>query len=820
VDLKSAVGREELLALLAGADVLVTNMRVGALERLGLGYEAIAAACPHLVYCRLTAYGASGPDREEPGYDVGAFWAATGMAASVQPEGLHGVYPAGFGDITTASTLVGGVGAVLKRRLATGKGGLVDSSLLRAGLFCLAGVLCQVPAPDPSQVVPRLNRFVGSEADEASHWACADGNVAVLGEAAAAAPSSGAGASGFLPPRVGVAVVEAALRPALALAGLVAGAKTTGGGGVAALREAVSALPTARVLELLAKGGVACCEASELLNVAHYREEHVKRGKVLHKNPQGVFFTKGNGEGCDVFSRKPFHFLLGGGGGACGGSEAAAEVAAQGPKAGAAVLGAHTHDVLAAGWQPRPAGSAFPTSAEGGGGSGDLGRPLAGVVVVELSWGDGVAAAATALQLAEAGATVIKVTHALGPAGAGAASGAGRLAEQFDEQFDAGKEPHRLNLGGSGSSGGVRGTGGDDSGSLPPLVALLAAKGAHCLVTDAPASALRRCGVDPALPGCGLSAPRISSGSSSGGGGSGGNGGGGGGGGGNVSTSGLVAGLVVVVLTPWGLGGPEAPRGDLGPFWSRSGMGATVSGCIDPNRSASLTRANAYGREGGGCQLLWVLLFSSAVGKLSLLLCCACVCRLTSHSIRRVRFCDARFCDARFACALCRGRALNRRRRRPKPRAAAAGAHGRAHHLGARLRRRFVRPPPAAPPRRRQRRRGGRCGRGRVHGAGRGVERGVHGNVAGSGRAQGQALGRRAEPHPRDLAHPYLDGRDDERRGMPPAPRARLPQAPHAHHARPQSAASLLARALLGARLQGPGGHALAHAHLEARAPA
>jgi (R)-2-hydroxy-4-methylpentanoate CoA-transferase len=59
---------------------------VDALERLGLDYDRIKEKFPQLIYCRLTAYGAVGPDKNEPGYDVGAFWAATGMGASIQPE--------------------------------------------------------------------------------------------------------------------------------------------------------------------------------------------------------------------------------------------------------------------------------------------------------------------------------------------------------------------------------------------------------------------------------------------------------------------------------------------------------------------------------------------------------------------------------------------------------------------------------------------------------------------------------------------------------------------------------------------------------------
>ena len=69
LDLKKPEGRKLFLELAAGVDVVVHNMRVAAVERLGLGYEAVRAVNPRVVYCAATGYGQDGPYRARPSYD-------------------------------------------------------------------------------------------------------------------------------------------------------------------------------------------------------------------------------------------------------------------------------------------------------------------------------------------------------------------------------------------------------------------------------------------------------------------------------------------------------------------------------------------------------------------------------------------------------------------------------------------------------------------------------------------------------------------------------------------------------------------------------
>ena len=120
LDLKSAEGREILRRLIPGADVLVHNMRVAAIERLGFGYRAVAGLKPDIVYCAATGFGQDGPDRDKPAFDD-IIQAACGLASlnSVgreQPD----YAPTLAADKTTGLALVNAVLAALYSRERTG----------------------------------------------------------------------------------------------------------------------------------------------------------------------------------------------------------------------------------------------------------------------------------------------------------------------------------------------------------------------------------------------------------------------------------------------------------------------------------------------------------------------------------------------------------------------------------------------------------------------------------------------------------------------------------------------------------------------------
>jgi len=126
VDLKSSEGREVLRRLVAGTDVLVHNMRVAAIERLGFGYEAVAELRPDIVYCAATGFGQDGPDRDKPAFDD-IIQAACGLASlnNVGRE-LPGYAPTLVADKTAGMAVVNAVLAALFSRERTGRGQYVE----------------------------------------------------------------------------------------------------------------------------------------------------------------------------------------------------------------------------------------------------------------------------------------------------------------------------------------------------------------------------------------------------------------------------------------------------------------------------------------------------------------------------------------------------------------------------------------------------------------------------------------------------------------------------------------------------------------------
>ena len=139
LNLRDETDMASLLSLLSEADVFITNMRVAALRRLGLDPDTLTQKFPQLVYGIITGYGLEGPDADRPGYDVGAFWARSGLAHTMVPPGeLPPAIRSGQGDHTTGVTLVSGIMAALFDRTRTGQGRIVSTSLLRTGIYTLA----------------------------------------------------------------------------------------------------------------------------------------------------------------------------------------------------------------------------------------------------------------------------------------------------------------------------------------------------------------------------------------------------------------------------------------------------------------------------------------------------------------------------------------------------------------------------------------------------------------------------------------------------------------------------------------------------------
>ncbi len=139
LDLATREGQARARELLDDADVFLTNIRVGALRRIGLDFEAVAAANPRLVYGLITGYGTQGPDADRPAYDVAAFWARAGLAHLLTRPGEAPPFQrGGMGDHAAGMTLAGAVCAALVARARTGTGQLVSTSLYRQGAYTVS----------------------------------------------------------------------------------------------------------------------------------------------------------------------------------------------------------------------------------------------------------------------------------------------------------------------------------------------------------------------------------------------------------------------------------------------------------------------------------------------------------------------------------------------------------------------------------------------------------------------------------------------------------------------------------------------------------
>ena len=133
-DLKDPRGKEIIRRLITETDVVFENFRPGVMERLGLGYDTLAAINPRLVYCSGTGFGSKGPYRDVAGQDL-VLQAESGLA-SVTGRRQDPPTPAGapIVDIHAAALLAFGVMAALWARERTGVGQRVESSLLEAAL--------------------------------------------------------------------------------------------------------------------------------------------------------------------------------------------------------------------------------------------------------------------------------------------------------------------------------------------------------------------------------------------------------------------------------------------------------------------------------------------------------------------------------------------------------------------------------------------------------------------------------------------------------------------------------------------------------------
>lgn len=134
IDLKSPEGRDLFLALVPGFDVIAENFKAGTMDRMGLGYEAIAAKYPRAIYASISGFGNTGdsPYRDWPAY-ASVVEAMSGIYDWKTPDGPPVTIPVGaLGDISSGLFAVIGILAALRHRERTGEGQYVDIAMLDA----------------------------------------------------------------------------------------------------------------------------------------------------------------------------------------------------------------------------------------------------------------------------------------------------------------------------------------------------------------------------------------------------------------------------------------------------------------------------------------------------------------------------------------------------------------------------------------------------------------------------------------------------------------------------------------------------------------
>jgi len=134
LDLKHPQGRAILLRMVRDADVLVENYRRGTLEKLGLAYDVLAEANPALIYCAITGFGRDGPFADKGGFDLVAQGFAGLMAITGEPDRPPVKNGNPVSDINAGILAATGILAAYAHRLKTGRGQIVDTSLMEAAL--------------------------------------------------------------------------------------------------------------------------------------------------------------------------------------------------------------------------------------------------------------------------------------------------------------------------------------------------------------------------------------------------------------------------------------------------------------------------------------------------------------------------------------------------------------------------------------------------------------------------------------------------------------------------------------------------------------
>jgi crotonobetainyl-CoA:carnitine CoA-transferase CaiB-like acyl-CoA transferase len=163
LNLKHPDGREILLRLAAGADVLVESFRPGVVDRLGVGYPAVSERAPHVIYCSISAFGQTGRYRDRPAHDLAVECLAGLVSVNVGSDDRPAMPGVPAADMAGSLLALAGILMALLRQRVTGQGDYLDIAMHDALLSWTANVMGPVFA-EGRPPVPKEERTWGGNA--------------------------------------------------------------------------------------------------------------------------------------------------------------------------------------------------------------------------------------------------------------------------------------------------------------------------------------------------------------------------------------------------------------------------------------------------------------------------------------------------------------------------------------------------------------------------------------------------------------------------------------------------------------------------------
>ena len=181
LNLKDEADRAVFFDLAREADVVVEAFRPGVVDRLGVGYAAVAAINPGVVYCSISAFGQTGPYRDRPAHDVAVEALAGVVALNEGQDGLPAMPHVPVADALASYAALSGILMALLRRRTTGRGDYLDVSMFDAVLAWTPNVTGRIFATGEPHVVKEERSWGGNAMYNL--YRCADGRWLVLGGA-------------------------------------------------------------------------------------------------------------------------------------------------------------------------------------------------------------------------------------------------------------------------------------------------------------------------------------------------------------------------------------------------------------------------------------------------------------------------------------------------------------------------------------------------------------------------------------------------------------------------------------------------------------